>query len=69
MKLLLSTVTPRKMKMVQLDVKIAFLYGNLTEEIYMEPTEIFITPGHENEICLLKKTKYGLKQASRLWGE
>lgn len=29
--LLLSTVAPRKMKMVQLDVKIAFLYGNLTE--------------------------------------
>jgi hypothetical protein len=57
------------MKMVQLDVKIAFLYGNLTEEIYMEPTEIFITPGRENGICHLKKTIYGLKQASRLWGE
>jgi hypothetical protein len=57
------------MKMVQLDVKIALLYGNLTEEIYMEPTEIFITPGRENGICHLKKTIYGLKQASRLWGE
>lgn len=53
----------------QMDVKSAFLYGELddSEELYMEVPE-GIT-GHDDKVCKLNRTLYGLKQASRRWYE
>jgi hypothetical protein len=48
-----------------MDIKTAFLYGKLDEEIYMEQPEGFAKRGQENQVCRLKKAIYGLKQASR----
>ena len=50
-----------------LDVKSAFLYGELDEELYMEQPEGFKLPGQERKVCRLNKAIYGLKQAAITW--
>ena len=52
-----------------LDIKTAFLYGKLNEEIYMEQPEGFVKKGQEGQVCRLLKAIYGLKQASQIWNE
>ena len=49
----------------QLDVKIAFLHGDLEEEIYMHQPQGYEVKGKENLVCRLKKILYGMKQAPR----
>lgn len=50
-----------------MDVKVAFLHGDLQEDIYMVQLTGFIERGKEHMICKLNKLIYGLKQASRQW--
>jgi hypothetical protein len=67
LRLILSIAAAKNLEMIQLDVKTAFLYGILDEEIYMQQPEGFVVPGREQEVCRLNKSIYGLKQASRVW--
>jgi hypothetical protein len=56
----------RGWKIMQYDVKTAFLYGDLDEEIFMEQP-----PGHAQDpdvfVCRLRKSLYGLRQAPNVW--
>jgi hypothetical protein len=50
-----------------LDVKSAFLYGKLDEEIYMRQLQGFIAEDQEHKVLRLKRSIYGLKQAALSW--
>ena len=51
----------------QMDVKTAFLNGDLEEDIYMSQPQGFEEKGMEHLVCKLKKSLYGLKQSPRAW--
>ena len=68
-RLLIVLATKYHWKLHQLDVKSAFLNGELKEEVYLTQPEGFFQKGQEHLVCKLKKALYGLKQASRSWYE
>ncbi|GJX52683.1 retrotransposon protein, putative, ty1-copia subclass [Tanacetum coccineum] len=53
----------------QMDVKAAFLNRYLSKEVYMEQPKDFVNPKYPNRVCKLKRSIYGLKQASRQWNK
>jgi hypothetical protein len=59
----------RDWAMHQFDLKTAFLYGDLEEEIYMRQPKGYEEPGKEDHLALLQKGLYGLKQGRRQWNK
>jgi hypothetical protein len=57
----LSIVASHDLELEQLDVKTAFLHGELEEDIYMNQPEGFIVSGKEKYVCKLKRALHGLK--------
>ena len=68
-RMLIAIASLNRLEIHQMDVKTAFLNGELDEEIYMEQPEGFIAPGQERKVCKLVKSLYGLKQAPKQWHE
>ena len=66
-RILLSVVASENLHLEQMDVKTAFLHGDLDKEIYMQQREEFVVPGKEHMVCKLTRSLYELKQAPRQW--
>lgn len=64
---ILALAAQMKWKLYQMDVKSAFLNGELEEEIYVTQPPGFEVKGEEDKVLRLRKALYGLKQAPRAW--
>ena len=65
-RMFLSYACHKRFKVYQMDVKSAFLNGNIEEEVYMEQPEGFSLTDKPDYVCKLKKALYGLKQEPSL---
>nr|GEZ13838.1 retrovirus-related Pol polyprotein from transposon TNT 1-94 [Tanacetum cinerariifolium] len=66
-RIFIANAASRNMPIYQMDVKMAFLNGELKEEVYVSQPKGFVDPDHPTHVYRLKKDLYGLKQAPRAW--
>jgi hypothetical protein len=66
-RVVLSIATSLSWPIHQLDVKNAFLHGELSETVYCEQPSGFVSSSQPTHVCRLNKSLYGLKQAPRTW--
>lgn len=66
-RLVIAMTTQNSWPIFQLDVKSAFLHGDLREEVFIDQPPGYVKLGNEHKVYKLKKALYGLKQAPRAW--
>nr|GEX20878.1 retrovirus-related Pol polyprotein from transposon TNT 1-94 [Tanacetum cinerariifolium] len=66
-RIFIANAASKNMTIYQMDVKTAFLNGELKEKVYVSQPEGFVDPDHSTHVYRLKKALYGLKQAPRAW--
>lgn len=69
LRMILSIFASLDFHIHQMDVKTAFLNGDVKEDLYMQQPEGYASKGKESLVCKLTKALYGLKQASRQWNQ
>jgi hypothetical protein len=68
-RLLLALAAHKNWEIHHMDVKSAFLNGDLNEEVFVPQPPGFVRTGRENQVLKLKKALYGLHQAPRAWNQ
>nr|GEZ53935.1 retrovirus-related Pol polyprotein from transposon TNT 1-94 [Tanacetum cinerariifolium] len=66
-RIFITNAACKNMTIYQMDVKTAFLNGELKEKVYVSQPEGFIDPDHPTHVYHLNKALYGLKEAPRAW--
>ena len=66
-RVIMAIVAHFDLELHHMDIKTAFLNGDLDEDVYMEQPTGFAKVGKEDLVCKLNKSIYGLKQALRRW--
>ncbi|GKE48621.1 retrovirus-related pol polyprotein from transposon TNT 1-94 [Tanacetum coccineum] len=66
-RIFVANVAYKNMTIYQMDIKRAFLNGELKEEVYVSQPEEFVDQDNPSHVYKLKKALYGLKQAPRVW--
>ncbi|GKC87261.1 retrovirus-related pol polyprotein from transposon TNT 1-94 [Tanacetum coccineum] len=66
-RIFIANAASKNMTIYQMDIKTAFLNGELNEEVYVSQPEGFFDPDHPTHVYHLKKALYGLKRAPRAW--
>lgn len=66
-RVILAMAVAQDWELHQMDVKTAFLYGDLKEEVYMEQPDGFKDKDKPDHVCHLLQALYGLKQAPKMW--
>ena len=66
-KIVIAMVAQNPWPIFQLDMKSAFLHGDLVEQVFIDQPPGYIKIGSEHKVQKLKKTLYGLKQVPRAW--
>ncbi|GJV84420.1 retrovirus-related pol polyprotein from transposon TNT 1-94 [Tanacetum coccineum] len=66
-RIFVANTAHKNMTIYQMDVKTAFLIGELKEEVYVSQPEGFVDQDNPSHVYKLKKALYGLKQAPRAW--
>lgn len=68
-RLIIGMAATHRWELHHLDVKTAFLHGELREEVFIKQPEGYIRKGHESKVYKLRKALYGLRQVPRAWNE
>lgn len=68
-RMVLALAAQRGWVVYHLDIKSAFLYGILNEDVYVDQPEGFVKQGYDHMVYKLRKALYGLRQSSRVWFE
>ncbi|KAJ9566256.1 hypothetical protein OSB04_002222 [Centaurea solstitialis] len=66
-RILIALAAAKGWELHHLDVKSAFLHGELQEQVYVHQPEGFVKKGHEDSVYKVVKALYGLRQAPRTW--
>ena len=66
-KLLFAIAAANDLEIEQMDVKTAFLYGDINAKIYVEQPKGIGAIRESHKVCKLNKALYGLKQSPRVW--
>ncbi|GKE97771.1 retrovirus-related pol polyprotein from transposon TNT 1-94, partial [Tanacetum coccineum] len=66
-RIFIANAASKNMTIYQMDVKTAFLNGELKEEVYVSQPEGFVDPDYPTHVYRLKKALYGLKQTPKAW--